>query len=142
MGIKKAPCDMVVYKKVKVSKCNYDHSESEFIVEMIIPKGTLFHMVTNKEREPALMNFSHERKCRAEKVFVTAIYYLTDDGDGNFELEKIKSKQIINKFNFDLPEVTYKVGQFVYPDKFSKRHQICANGIHFFFDIEDAEWYE
>ena len=67
-------------------------------------------------------------KCRCDKAQVLAITSLD---------EKSSFDSVTNvAYN---PNIEYKVGEMVYPDKFDEdRWNECSNGIHFFINKQDA----
>jgi hypothetical protein len=66
------------------------------------------------------------RKCRASKVKVLSI----DGGDGSPNVDKHSST------------IEYKVGAWVYPDKYDDNPlNECSHGIHFFITRKEAENY-
>ena len=67
-------------------------------------------------------------KCRCDKAQVLAITSL--DEESSFD-------SVTNvAYN---PNIEYKVGEMVYPDKFDEdRWNECSNGIHFFINKQDA----
>ena len=67
-------------------------------------------------------------KCRCDKAQVLAITSLD---------EKSSFDSVINIAY--TPNIEYKVGEMVYPDKFDdNRWNECSNGIHFFINKQDA----
>lgn len=71
-------------------------------------------------------------KCRCDKALVLAIENIDGTSSGVTE--------IVNKLY--KPEITYKVGEIVYPDWFDEnRWNECSHGIHFFVDRKSAELY-
>ena len=67
-------------------------------------------------------------KCRCDKAQVLAITSLD---------EKVSSDSVVNVAY--TPNIEYKVGEMVYPDKFDDdRWNECSNGIHFFINKQDA----
>ena len=67
-------------------------------------------------------------KCRCEFAKVLAI----TDTDGTNPID-----EIIN--TSQCHQVTYKVGEMVYPDSFDdNRWEECSHGIHFFINKQDA----
>lgn len=90
-----------------------------YIVKLLIPKD-------------AKRSSSTSRKCRCSYAKVVNITLL----DGS----KTEMKKLVNtRYN---PNVTYKVGEYVYPDKFDEdRWNECSNGIHFFINRQEAVEY-
>lgn len=70
-------------------------------------------------------------KCRCDKAQVLAITSLD---------EKSSFDSVTNvAYN---PNIEYKVGEMVYPDKFDEdRWNECSNGIHFFINKQNAIYY-
>ena len=67
-------------------------------------------------------------KCRCNKAQVLAITSLN---------EKLPFNSVTNVDY--TPNIEYKVGEMVYPDKFDEdRWNECSNGIHFFINKQDA----
>ena len=67
-------------------------------------------------------------KCRCDKAQVLAITSL--DEESSFD-------SVTNVAY--TPNIEYKVGEMVYPDKFNEdRWNECSNGIHFFINKQDA----
>ena len=67
-------------------------------------------------------------KCRCDKAQVLAITSLD---------EKLSFDSVVNIAY--TPNIEYKVGEMVYPDKFDDdRWNECSNGIHFFINKQDA----
>ena len=67
-------------------------------------------------------------KCRCDKAQVLAITSLN---------EKLSFDSVTNVCY--TPNIEYKVGEMVYPDKFDEdRWNECSNGIHFFINKQDA----
>ena len=67
-------------------------------------------------------------KCRCDKAKVLEIITLND---------KRSVEEVVNKSY--IPNITYKVGEMVYPDSFDdNRWNECSHGIHFFIDKQDA----
>ena len=67
-------------------------------------------------------------KCRCDKAKVLEIITLND---------KRSVEEVVNKHY--IPNITYKVGEMVYPDSFDdNRWNECSHGIHFFIDKQDA----
>ena len=67
-------------------------------------------------------------KCRCDKAQVLAITSLD---------EKLSFDSVVNIAY--APNIEYKVGEMVYPDKFDDyRWNECSNGIHFFINKQDA----
>ena len=89
---------------------------SGYIVKLLVP--------TDAKRSSAT-----SRKCRCSYAKVISITNL----DGS----KTGAKEVINT-NY-APSITYKVGEYVYPDKFDdNRWKECSNGIHFFINRQEA----
>ena len=67
-------------------------------------------------------------KCRCDKAKVLEIITIND---------KQSVEEVVNtQYN---PNITYKVGEMVYPDSFDdNRWDECSHGIHFFIDKQDA----
>ena len=67
-------------------------------------------------------------KCRCDKAQVLAITSL--DEESSFDS--------VTNVSYT-PNIEYKVGEMVYPDKFDEdRWNECSNGIHFFINKQDA----
>ena len=67
-------------------------------------------------------------KCRCDKAQVLAITSLD---------ERLSFDSVINVAY--TPNIKYKVGEMVFPDKFDEdRWNECSNGIHFFINKQDA----
>ena len=67
-------------------------------------------------------------KCRCDKAQVLAITSL--DEESSFDS--------VTNVGYT-PNIEYKVGEMVYPDKFDEdRWNECSNGIHFFINKQDA----
>ena len=78
--------------------------------------------------EDAKRSSATSRKCRCDKAKVLDITHLTTN----------KSITEVTNTAYN-PEITYKVGEMVYPDKFDdNRWNECSNGIHFFINKQDA----
>ena len=92
---------------------------SAYIVKLFIPKDAKRSSATS-------------RKCRCSCAKVVSITLL----DGS----KTETKELVNtRYS---PNVTYKVGEYVYPDKFDEnRWNECSNGIHFFINRQEAVLY-
>lgn len=92
---------------------------SGYIVKLLIPKDAKRSSATS-------------RKCRCSYAKVVSITLL----DGS----KTEAKELVNTQHN--PNVTYKVGKYVYPDKFDEnRWNECSNGIHFFLNRQEAVIY-
>ena len=69
-------------------------------------------------------------KCRCDKAMVVAITSL--DEKENYR----------DATSYTYTELTYKVGNMVYPDSFDEdRWNECSNGIHFFINKQEAIYY-
>ena len=67
-------------------------------------------------------------KCRCDKAQVLAIT----------SLDEKSSFDSVTNVTYN-PNIEYKVGEMVYPDKFDEnRWNECSNGIHFFINKQDA----
>lgn len=93
-------------------KCISKNGKKILIVKLLIP-------------EDAKRTSSYESKCRASYVKVLEIKGL----DGTSSTEAYSA--------FD--ETEYKVGEYVYPDKYDDSCiKVCTNGIHFFLSRQEA----
>ena len=89
---------------------------SGYIVKLFIPKDAKRSSATS-------------RKCRCSYAKVVSITLL----DGG----KTETKELVNTQYS--PNVTYKVGEYVYPNKFDEnRWNECSYGIHFFINRQEA----
>ena len=89
---------------------------SGYIVKLFIPKDAKRSSATS-------------RKCRCSYAKVISITLL----DGS----KTETKELVNTQYS--PNITYKVGEYVYPNKFDdNRWNECSNGIHFFINRQEA----
>ena len=78
--------------------------------------------------EDAKRSSATTRKCRCDKAKVLDITHLTT----NEPITEVTNTSYS-------PEITYKVGEMVYPDEFDdNRWEECSNGIHFFINKQDA----
>ena len=78
--------------------------------------------------EDAKRSSATSMKCRCDKAQVLAITSLD---------EKTSYDSVTNVAY--TPNIEYKVGEMVYPDKFDEdRWNECSNGIHFFINKQDA----
>lgn len=92
-----------------------DHFKA-YIVKLLIP-------------EDALRSSATGRKCRCSKAKVLDICSL----DGKEHPDMVRNYMVFTD------SVTYRTGEFVYPDKFDPyRWNECSNGIHFFITREEA----
>lgn len=97
-----------------------------YVATLVIPAGTVIH---------CRVRCSHfgENKCRAEFAIVKDI----KDIDG----KRVKEVKHCPLTLFKTNPVSYKINDFVFPDKFSTKLETCAAGIHFFFTKKEAENY-
>jgi hypothetical protein len=83
--------------------------------KLLIPKGTLVYLTRTK--------------CRAKFVKV-------------LEITKVHSAvRFTHAFGTYLSSFRYVVHQKAIPDRFSLRHKMCSNGIHFFRTLDEARNY-
>ena len=67
-------------------------------------------------------------KCRCDKALVVEIRRISD-GE---QIDAITNTSYV-------PNITYKVGEMVFPDSFDEdRWNECSHGIHFFIDKQEA----
>ena len=95
-----------------------DKNNTEFLVKLLIP--------ADAKRSSATTN-----KCRCEFADV-------------LEITNIKTNQAVQSVEniTRVPNITYRVGERVYPDSFDEnRWNECSHGIHFFVDKESAIHY-
>ena len=118
------------------------------LIELFIPKGTRCNIDYG-------LFFN---KCRCEKAKVLKISNINSDkkfelrNTHHFEhilsdgmiIEDSMQKSIIHhtKFNECQQKTIYRIGRYVYPDKFDDiSDRACSNGIHFFNSRSDAlQW--
>ena len=90
--------------------------KSKYIVKLYIP--------ANAKRSSAT-----GRKCRAEFAKVVEIQ--------NIDGTKADVNEIVNTSY--IPNITYRVGEYVYPNDFDEnRFNECSTGIHFFINRQEA----
>ena len=95
-----------------------DKNGTEFLVHLLIPKEA--------KRSSATTN-----KCRCEFADVLEIT----------NIETNQAVQLVENTK-RVPNITYRVGERVYPDSFDEnRWNECSHGIHFFVDKESAIHY-
>lgn len=104
-------------------KCKYWDKKEEYyencIVKLLVPAD-------------AKRSSSFGRKCRCSKAKVLDFY----DVDGH-KLTNITFAESYYRLDF-----SYKVGEWVYPNKFDEnRFNECSNGIHFFMTFDEARDY-
>ena len=95
-----------------------DENGTEFLVKLLIP--------ADAKRSSATTN-----KCRCEFADVLEIT----------NIETNQAVQLVENTN-RVPNITYRVGERVFPDSFDdNRWNECSHGIHFFVDKESAIHY-
>ena len=95
-----------------------DKNETEFLVKLLIP--------ADAKRSSATTD-----KCRCEFADVLEITNIETN-------QAVQSVENITR----VPNITYRVGERVYPDSFDEnRWNECSHGIHFFVDKESAIHY-
>lgn len=117
--------DLIGYKKIKTSK-------GQMIVVLLIPKGSKYHISRpqNISLNTQGAGSSFLRKMRADKAFVLGLFG-----------RKGMHKEGRHSGYYDAKSLLYKTGEMVMPDEFDGKDFQCANGIHFFLNVNDAiEW--
>ena len=94
-------------------------AEKDTVVYKKMKSGTVVELLLKKGTR---FQISKSKKARAEFL------YAINDVDYNSIYD--------NAFN-----KIYKAGEKIEPDFFDKKYEECSNGIHFFFEKEDAENY-
>ena len=95
-----------------------DENGTEFLVKLLVP--------ADAKRSSATTN-----KCRCEFADVLEI----------INIKTNKAVQLVENTR-RVPNITYRVGERVYPDSFDEnRWNECSHGIHFFVDKESAIHY-
>ena len=103
------------YKKIYWTSEYADNRE--FIVKLEIP-------------EDAKRSSATTSKCRCSKAKVLEIR------------DMVSGKTVNSIININMLTCVYKVGKYVYPDKFDEcRWNECSNGIHFFMTEDEALYY-
>lgn len=120
--IKKVMKDRIVWKRAIGAPSNpYSYNRLEVVVKMLLPKGASYH------------RDSFSKKCRASRAKVL-VFYQVRSCDEILSNIKVVS---CNDSTFQ-----YKIGEVVKPKRrFSKLHETCASGIHFFSKRSEAEDY-
>ena len=117
-----------VFKKTQAVKRGADYYT---LTTLRLPVGTFIAMTTGNV----------ENKFRANQAFVViqraiadTVRYIEEEKAftllGN-AVEQTHSIMIDHRF-------MYTTGQMVYPDSFDASEEVCANGIHFFLDEQEA----
>lgn len=124
--------DIFVWKKIKTQY------GKEYLLESLLPKGTYCYGERKKNYAG-----THERKNRAEFLVPIAFY----ESYSNFI--KVKTGLTYAEENtlrhtgyYNAVPITYSLGEKAKPKySFSKWHDQCASGIHFFYSAKDAlQW--
>jgi len=135
VGINKLEQDTIFYKKIAVKEKHtiYPyHRIAFYIVQIVVPEGTQYYY-----------DGQWENKVRVQYGFVSAIapyerfYYSGVSDHSNKIYSKLKHK---GWYDAQLkPNLTYKTGEFIYPDRFSRSLRQCASGLHVFINLIKAE---
>ena len=95
--------------------------------EFVAWKKVAWRLVKLKIPADARRCSATSRKCRCDKAMVVAITSLDE------------KEEFGDATSNTYAQLTYKVGEMVYPDSFDEdRWQECSNGIHFFINKQDA----
>jgi len=111
--------DTIVYKKVRDRR-----SKKEYILEMLLPEGATYYG-------------RKSGKCRADMMIPLTFYSISGMWN-NSNIKCMVDKKMINHYGKYYHGIKYVVDEVIKPNKFSKRQQQCAGGIHFFFDVDEA----
>ena len=82
----------------------------------------------------AIVRGSCSAKCRANKVVPVKLYdYLNGDEIAGEDLDHAEIRSIFE------PEFTYKMNEDIEIKDFDITENVCSNGIHFFYDLNDLQ---
>lgn len=94
------------------------------------------------EDYPGLKCYNFESSNRSNVARVLKINKIVDAMGCLLEpIVKVTQKHLDSAFSLFNPNFCYRPGEIVYPDRFEDKMFMCANGIHFFTDREQAIQY-
>lgn len=94
------------------------------------------------EDYPGLKCYSFESSNRSNVARVLKINKIVDTMGCLLEpIVKVTQEHLDSAFSLFNPNFCYRPGEIVYPDRFEDKMFMCANGIHFFTDREQAIQY-